>query len=54
MAALLRGANLGARNRVAMADLRALVEAAGGASMIVADLPAGEQPDEREKADHGP
>lgn len=28
--ALLRGINLGARNRVAMADLRALVEALGG------------------------
>src|SRR6266542_6160532 len=28
--ALLRGINLGARNRVAMADLRAVVEQAGG------------------------
>ena len=28
--ALLRGINLGARNKLAMSDLRALVEAAGG------------------------
>jgi len=33
-AALLRGINLGARNRVAMADLRALVEELGGEDVV--------------------